>query len=74
MLREGIEDYEFLVRLSELLEKRRDGLPATRLRRIESLLQTPDSITKSMTSFTTDSTPIYTRRKAIAEAIERLAH
>jgi hypothetical protein len=74
MLREGIEDYEFLVRLSELLEKRREGLPAMRLRRIESLLQTPDSITKSMTSFTTDSTPIYTRRKAIAEAIERLAH
>ena len=39
----------------------------------EALLEVPESITADMTTFTTDPTPIYTRRKQIAEAIERLA-
>ncbi|MBN2025075.1 MAG: DUF4091 domain-containing protein [Pirellulales bacterium] len=72
MLREGVEDYEFLYRLRELLESRRGGLPADEAVRIESLLTDLDSITRDMTTFTTDPEPIYQRRAAVAEAIEKL--
>jgi hypothetical protein len=73
MLREGIEDYECLYLLRDLLTKQRAKLPADRIRQIESLLEVPDAITRDMTTFTTDPAPIYARRAAIAEAIERLA-
>lgn len=73
MLREGVEDYEFLYLLRERLEKNRDKLTAEQARQFEALLSVPESITKDMTTFTTDPTPIYLRRAAIADAIERLA-
>ena len=73
MLREGVEDYEFLWLLRDLLAKRRAGLSAEDARRYESLLEVPEAITKDMTTFTTDPAPIYARRAAIAEAIERLS-
>lgn len=72
MLREGVEDYEFLCLLRQRLEARRASLPAEEVKRIEALLEVPPEITRDMTTFTTDPTPIYTRRAAIAEAIERL--
>jgi len=72
MLREGIEDYEFLYMLRELLEKRRKDLPPEEIEKYEALLEVPASITADMTTFTTDPAPIYARRAAIAEAIERL--
>jgi hypothetical protein len=72
MLREGIEDYEFLWLLRELLEEKRDQLKAEQKRAYDELLTVPDSITKSMTEFTTDPTPIYARRAEIAQAIEVL--
>ena len=72
MLREGIEDYEYLYLLRELLAKRRGSLPAEQVKQYEELLTVPESITRDMTTFSTDPAPIYARRKAIAEAIERL--
>ena len=72
MLREGIEDYEYLCLLRELIAKRRETLPAERLKQYESLLEVPDSITRDMTAFTTDPRPIHARRAAAAEAIEEI--
>ncbi len=72
MLREGIEDYEYLYMLRELLAKRRDGLSSRQVKRIEALLEVPAAITENMTTFTTDPAPIYARRAAVAKAIERL--
>ena len=72
MLREGIEDYEYLYLLRELIAKRREGLSPEDVERYESLLEVPESITKDMTTFTTHPRPIYQRRQEIAEAIETL--
>lgn len=72
MLREGIEDYEFLYLLRSLVERKRDELAPERLKGYEKLLTVPPGITSSMTEFTTDATPIYDRRAAVAEAIEEL--
>lgn len=73
MLREGIEDYEYLYLLRDLLARKRAGLSADEVKRIESLLEVPPAIAKDMTTFTTDPAPIYARRTQIAEAIERIA-
>lgn len=72
MLREGIEDYEMLYLLRERLQQRRATLPAETIARCEALLQVPESITKDMTTFTTDPRPILARRAEIAAAIESL--
>jgi hypothetical protein len=72
MLREGIEDYEYLYLLRELLATKRTSLPAEQVSRYETLLEVPESITKDMTTFAKDPAPIYGRRAAAAEAIERL--
>jgi hypothetical protein len=73
MIREGVEDYEFLYLLRELVEKYRGDLTPQELSDYESLLKVPAAITEDMTTFTTDSTPIYRRRREIAEAIETLS-
>jgi hypothetical protein len=72
MLREGVEDYEYLYLLRDLLAKKRDQLPAERVKEIENLLTVPVEITKDITTFTKDASPIYARRAAVAEAIEQL--
>lgn len=72
MLREGIEDYEYLYLLRELLGNNRDRLAPEGVKEYEALLEVPDSITRDMTTFTTDPAAIYARRKAVAEAIEQL--
>ena len=74
MLREGVEDYEFLYMLRELLEEKGGSLPPGTRAKLESLLEVPQSITKDMTTFTTHSEPIYQRRAQIAWAIETLRH
>jgi hypothetical protein len=73
MIREGVEDYEYLWMLRELIEKHRGGLTAEKLQGYEALLAVPESITKDMTTFTTDPGPIYQRRAAVAAAIEELS-
>jgi len=72
MIREGVEDYEYLYLLRELIRKNRDRLSEDELRRYEALLVVPPAITTDMTTFTTDPTPIYERRRAVAHAIEAL--
>ena len=72
MLRDGIEDYEYLAVLKRLIERRGKRLTARERRRYEDLLDVPASITESMTSFTKDPSPIEERRDAVARAIERL--
>jgi hypothetical protein len=73
MLREGVEDYEFLWLLRDLVGKKRGSLTVEQRKQYESLLEVPAAITKDMTTFTTDPAPIYARRAAIAEAIEKLS-
>jgi hypothetical protein len=72
LLREGIEDYEFLWLLRSQIAKKRSSLTAEQLKKYEALLEVPEEITGKMTQFTTDAKPIYERRAAIAEAIEQL--
>ncbi|MCD6395712.1 MAG: DUF4091 domain-containing protein, partial [Planctomycetes bacterium] len=72
MLRDGIEDYEYLAMLKRLIEQKEGKLSASQRKRLTSLLEVPDSITKSMTSFTKDPAPIEARRDEIARAIEQL--
>jgi len=71
MLREGIEDWEYLYLLRDLIERRK-AKGAEDLAEFEALLEVPESITRGMTTFTTDPGPIYERRREVAEAIERL--
>jgi len=73
MLREGIEDYEMLWTLRDLLTSSGRDLPADRRQSYESLLDVPPEITESMTEFTVDSAPIYEHRRRVAEAIEHLS-
>lgn len=72
MLREGVEDYEYLWMLRDLVSKHRVSLSRAELARYEALLDVPEAITRDMTTFTTDPAPIYERRRQIAEAIEVL--
>jgi hypothetical protein len=73
MLREGVEDYEYLYLLGDLLKANRAKLPADAVKRYDALLEVPASITTDLTTFTTDPSPIYERRAAIAAAIEALS-
>jgi Glycoside hydrolase 123, catalytic domain/Glycoside hydrolase 123 N-terminal domain len=72
MLREGVEDYEYLYMLRELLEEKGKELSEAKRSEFQSLLEVPDSITKDMTTFATHPRSIYERRRAVAEAIEEL--
>ena len=51
MLREGVEDYEFLHLLRDLLSRRREGLDSLTVKRIEALLNVPQTITSRHDDF-----------------------
>ena len=72
-LRDGIEDYEYLVILRRLLAENRAQLPLATLAEYAKLLEVPAAITTDMTTFTKDPTPIEQQRDTIARAIERLS-
>jgi len=72
MLRDGIEDYEYLVMLEELLGQSQGRLDGERLAELEALLEVPPEITDSMTSFTRDPAPVEARRDAVARAVAEL--
>jgi len=72
MLRDGIEDYEYLAVLRRLLAEKGDRLSADERKTSEALLEVPEAISKDMTHFTRDPRPIETRRAEVAEAIEAL--
>jgi len=72
MLRDGIEDYEYLVILKRLLEAKKDKLTRSQQREYADLLEVPEEITSDMTTFTKDPTPIEKHRDQVARAIARL--
>jgi hypothetical protein len=73
MLRDGIDDYEYLVILRRKLAERRASLTPAQVADCEALLDVPPNITADMTTFTTDPAPIEQRREALARAIEQLS-
>ncbi len=72
MLRDGIEDYEYLVMLKRLLAAKGDRLDKTQRDRYTGLLDVPADITRDMTTFTTDPAPIERHRDRVARAIASL--
>jgi hypothetical protein len=68
MLRDGIEDYEYLAMLDRLVQ----ALPEADRAPYKALLDVPTSITADLTHFTSDPAPIEERREAVARAIEAL--
>jgi len=72
MLRDGIEDYEYLALLEKLLIVNRDLLDETQLLRYAVLLDVPADITSDMTTFTKDPAPIERHRDLVARAIATL--
>ncbi|MBN2308670.1 MAG: DUF4091 domain-containing protein [Candidatus Hydrogenedentes bacterium] len=73
MLRDGIEDYEYLAILQRALEARKGTMSARKYRRYSKLLEVPESITSDLTTYTKDPAPIEKQRDRIARAIERLS-
>jgi hypothetical protein len=72
MLRDGIEDYEYMVILKKLIEANKAKLDSGRLQKYNALLEVPEDITSNMTTFTKDPAPIEARRDRIARAISEL--
>jgi len=72
MLRDGIEDYEYLAMLRRALTAEGKGLGIEQRRSFEKLLQVPDDISASMTQFTKDPKPIELHRRRLAAALETL--
>jgi hypothetical protein len=73
MLRDGIEDYEYLTILNRLLKAKQDKLTANQRQQYTALLEVPEDITKDMTTFTKAPAPIEARRDRIARAIVELS-
>ncbi len=73
MLRDGIEDYEYLVVLRKLIEANKGKLTAGRQQKYVALLEVPEDITSDMTTFTNDPAPIEARRDRIARAISEFS-
>ena len=73
MLRDGIEDYEYLAILRRLLKAQGKKLSAKQRDAYAALLTVPQSITRNMTSFTKDPAPLERHRHAVAKAIEMLS-
>jgi len=73
MLRDGIEDYEYLVTLRRLIDAKTNSLNAAQKREYAALLDVPAEITKDMTTFTKDPAPIEACRDRVARAIAALS-
>jgi len=72
MLRDGIEDYEYLAMLKRLIQCRKDSLTADQVRQYSALLDVPETVTQDMTHFTDNPSAIERQRHLIAGAIETL--
>jgi len=73
MLRDGIEDYEYLAVLEKLLIVNEDVLEEGQLLKYAVLLDVPGDITSDMTTFTKDPAPIEEHRDLVARAIVTLS-
>ena len=69
MLGDGIEDYEYFAMLKRRLATATPGQKA----KYAPLLVVPESVTKSMTEFSVDPTPIESHRAKLARALEEMA-
>jgi len=72
MLRDGIEDYEYLAILQRGLEAAGNRLSAAQRREFARLLDVPAEITEDMTTFTREPGPVETHRDRLARAIAAL--
>jgi len=73
LLRDGIEDYEYLWLLREEVQRLKGaGAPAASYAEAESLLEVPAEVCTSLTEFATTPEPIHAHRARVAEAIEGL--
>ncbi len=72
MLRDGIEDYEYMALLERLLVVNKDVLDENQLVKYAVLLDVPKDITSDMTTFTKDPAPIESHRDLVARAIATL--
>lgn len=72
MLRDGIEDYEYMAMLQRLLKAKANKLSGTQRDNYARLLQVPTDITEDMTTFTKDPAPMEAHRGRVARAIEAL--
>ena len=72
MLRDGIEDYEYLAILKRLLTAKANKLSAQQREEYSALLKVPENITSKLTKFTFDPAPIEARRDQIARAITKV--
>lgn len=70
MLREGIEDLDYLYILADRVKTAQASEEL--LKQARALLEVPADITAGMTAYTYDSRPIYARRRAVAQMIEKL--
>ena len=72
MLRDGIEDYEYLVILKRLLDAPDNGLSAQEKARYLKLLTVPEELASDTRTYSKDPAPIERQRSRIARAIEKL--
>ncbi len=72
MLRDGIEDYEYLAILQRQLSRKGQRLSERKHEQFTSLLSVPPRISKNRRQFTDDPRPIKKHRLRVAEAIEHL--
>jgi hypothetical protein len=78
VIRDGIEDYEYLALLSKLLARAKALPPNQRppealCTEAEELCRVPETISRGMTDYTTDPQAIFQRREAVGGMIDRLA-
>ncbi len=73
MLRDGIEDYEYLAMLQRLIAAKRDRLTADQRTHYATLLEVPPEITADMTAFTKTPAPIEAHRDRVARAIVEMS-
>ena len=73
MLRDGIEDYEYMAILERLLIVNEDTLDDAQMQRYATLLYVPGDITSDMTTFTKDPATIEEHRDLVARAIVTLS-
>jgi len=73
-IRDGIEDYEYLYRLQELIQlaRTKGGVDPTLLAQAERLVAVDPTLVSSLRSYAQDPEVLFVQRAAIAEMIEKL--
>jgi len=77
VIRDGVEDYEYLALLASRVEEAKSRPAAERpapslLAEAEQLCRIPDAISRTMSQFTDDPQILFARRRQVADAIERI--